>query len=434
MSLLLRSNQSLSDFVGVVVLLCGACFAPLVMLRLVHFAADSHLAGEMIGTLRSGAQPAMNRLNARQGSRTRVPQRRQMATDYASPAKGGMATVSAGVLVRAVRPAPPPVRSSAAAAAGGPVAAAVVTATQSGGPPGLKRPRMRAAPPVRKMTDAKGAPARRGRAARRRELTDDRRQRQRDDLCVRSPRAACASARHAPLPAPPGRRGCRALALGPAVRVRSRCPVSAAAALGCLLVAFLPVQGRPLVEWVRPLLNYLHGRVTGQGLFLGGPWADARANRRATRPSTAGRRGQRSGARREREERRGRGDSSGSRCTAVLQVTAPAYPLADRSTQQQRVSAWGSLLAQLGQEGSRLAAIQWVERTIPDSGRGFEDWWQSKGDHESPSAGSYEALDRRRRGRRRPGTRRSSWCPSTRDVASARSGGPAEDRTASRRS
>src|SRR3954447_19032420 len=79
MSLLFRSDQSLSDFVGVVVLLCGACFAPLVMLRLVHFAADSHLAGEMIGTLRSGAQPAMNRLNARQGSRTRVAQRRQMA-------------------------------------------------------------------------------------------------------------------------------------------------------------------------------------------------------------------------------------------------------------------------------------------------------------------------------------------------------------------
>ena len=49
--------------------------------------------------------------------------------------------------------------------------------------------------------------------------------------------------------------------------------LSAAAALGCLLVAFLPVQGRPLVEWVRPLLNYLYGRVTGQGLFLGGPWA-----------------------------------------------------------------------------------------------------------------------------------------------------------------
>jgi hypothetical protein len=158
MSLLLRSNQSLSDFVGVVVLLCGACFAPLVMLRLVHFAVDSHLAGEMIGTLRSGAQPAMNRLNTRPGSRSRVPQRRQMANDYASPAKGGLATGSAG----GPRPSGTPAAagaSSGAAALGGPVAAAVVTATQSDGPPGLKRPRMRAAPAVRKMTDATSAPS-----------------------------------------------------------------------------------------------------------------------------------------------------------------------------------------------------------------------------------------------------------------------------------
>ncbi len=62
----------------------------------------------------------------------------------------------------------------------------------------------------------------------------------------------------------------------------------------------------------------------------------------------------------------------GNRWTAILQVTAPAYPLADRATQQERVSGWGSLLAQLGQEGSRLAAIQWLERTVPDSGRGLE--------------------------------------------------------------
>ncbi len=59
----MRSDQSLSDFVGVVVLLCGACFAPLVMLRLVHFAADSHLAGEMVGGLRSGAQPAVSQVS-----------------------------------------------------------------------------------------------------------------------------------------------------------------------------------------------------------------------------------------------------------------------------------------------------------------------------------------------------------------------------------
>ena len=98
MSLLFRGDhQSLSDFVGVVVLLCGACFAPLVMLRLVHFAADSHLAGEMVGNLRAGAQPAINKITPSQ-SRS---MHRRMAHDYASgngspQARGGIATVSPG--------------------------------------------------------------------------------------------------------------------------------------------------------------------------------------------------------------------------------------------------------------------------------------------------------------------------------------------------
>jgi len=54
--------QSLSDFVGTTVLMCGACFAPLVMLRLVHFAADSQLAGDAIGSLRGGFEPVSSRL------------------------------------------------------------------------------------------------------------------------------------------------------------------------------------------------------------------------------------------------------------------------------------------------------------------------------------------------------------------------------------
>ncbi|MGH3472727.1 MAG: hypothetical protein ACRDPG_11890 [Nocardioidaceae bacterium] len=62
MALLFRDNgQSLSDFVGAVILLCGACFAPLAMLKLVHFAADSHIAGEMMGTLRGGLSPVTER-------------------------------------------------------------------------------------------------------------------------------------------------------------------------------------------------------------------------------------------------------------------------------------------------------------------------------------------------------------------------------------
>lgn len=55
------SGQSLSDFVAATVLMCGACFAPMVMLRLVHFAADTHLAGDALNTVRGGAAPVTGR-------------------------------------------------------------------------------------------------------------------------------------------------------------------------------------------------------------------------------------------------------------------------------------------------------------------------------------------------------------------------------------
>ena len=157
-------------------------------------------------------------------------------------------------------------------------------------------------------------------------------------------------------------------------------------------VALAPVQGRPMVDWLRPLANYVHGRITGQATYLGGPHALHRPHDGAsglTLPGIAGRV-------RVRSFDHAYGEVAvirqGGRWTAVLQVTAPAYPLADRSTQRERVSAWGSLLAQLGQEGNRLAAIQWLERTIPDSGRGLEEWWNAKGLRDAPSAADYEAL------------------------------------------
>lgn len=69
LALLTRGKgESFSDFVGTTVLMCGACFAPLMMLRLVHFAADSQLAGEAMGTLRSGMQPVLNKVSGKPGS------------------------------------------------------------------------------------------------------------------------------------------------------------------------------------------------------------------------------------------------------------------------------------------------------------------------------------------------------------------------------
>jgi type IV secretion system protein TrbL len=56
------TGQSLSDFVSATVLMCGACFTPLLMLRLVHFAANTQLAGDAMGTLRGGVQPIASRM------------------------------------------------------------------------------------------------------------------------------------------------------------------------------------------------------------------------------------------------------------------------------------------------------------------------------------------------------------------------------------
>ena len=147
MSLLLRDNQSLSDFVGVVVLLAGACFAPLATLRLVHFAADSQLAGDMVGTLRAGAQPAIDKVRS-----AHMPgaNRGQMAKDYASgqkssSARGGEAVTSAkaagpqagGGSAAGAGTAGSAAGGAGAGAGGAGAAAGGTTAAAAGGPAGV---------------------------------------------------------------------------------------------------------------------------------------------------------------------------------------------------------------------------------------------------------------------------------------------------------
>jgi type IV secretion system protein TrbL len=140
MSLLLRDSQSLSDFVGVVVLLTGACFAPLVTLRLVHFAADSQLASDMVGTLRASAQPTLSRVPHPHLSGA---SRSHMAKEYASSSKsssarGGEAVSTsaapgpqAGAGAAATRPSAGTTATGAGSSAGGGSAAAA-----TGGPAG----------------------------------------------------------------------------------------------------------------------------------------------------------------------------------------------------------------------------------------------------------------------------------------------------------
>ncbi|MGY0541377.1 SCO6880 family protein [Nocardioides sp. YJ-D4] len=71
-------------------------------------------------------------------------------------------------------------------------------------------------------------------------------------------------------------------------------------------------------------------------------------------------------------------DPHAATLTAIIGVTHPAFTLLDPAEQARRVTAWGRVLATTCRSG-RIASLQVLERTLPDSGRGLADWWNSHG-------------------------------------------------------
>jgi hypothetical protein len=155
-------------------------------------------------------------------------------------------------------------------------------------------------------------------------------------------------------------------------------------------LALYPVQGRPMVDWARPLANYAHARVLGRSRYLGG--ANALHRCKQVRLDLPGL-GQQL---RLYQARPFDGPVAalriGDRWTVVLKVRGTNYVLADSATQERRIADWGALLSQCGQEGSRIAALQWLERTIPDSGHDLEQWWTQHGDPTAAYAAAYTEL------------------------------------------
>ncbi|MFC7620662.1 SCO6880 family protein [Microlunatus sp. GCM10028923] len=60
--------------------------------------------------------------------------------------------------------------------------------------------------------------------------------------------------------------------------------------------------------------------------------------------------------------------------TVILEVSHPAFVLLDPGDQERRIAAWGRVLATVCRSG-RIAAVQVLERTLPDSGSGLAEWW-----------------------------------------------------------
>lgn len=81
--------------------------------------------------------------------------------------------------------------------------------------------------------------------------------------------------------------------------------------------------------------------------------------------------------------------------TAIVGVSHPAFVLLDPAEQERRVVSWARVLATACRSG-RLASLQVMERTLPDSGKGLSDWWAQHGNRsEGWAATTYgELVDR----------------------------------------
>jgi hypothetical protein len=156
----------------------------------------------------------------------------------------------------------------------------------------------------------------------------------------------------------------------------------------CAAATWLPVAGRKAIEWVP----------------IGGHWLLRSAvkqtsyRKRIVKPRPAGTLalpGDAASLRQYDDPETGAvmvHDPHAQTLTAVLEVTHPSFILLDPLEQERRVTAWGRVLSTVCRSG-RIARIQVLERTLPDSGTGLAQWWAGHGhDDGSWVATTYRGL------------------------------------------
>ena len=167
--------------------------------------------------------------------------------------------------------------------------------------------------------------------------------------------------------------------------------VSAPVILVCAALAWVGVGGRKLIEWLPIAARWLWRSTGGQLIY----------RRRIVKPRPAGTLALPGDAARLRQwvdPENGAvmiHDPHSATLTAIVGVSHPAFILLDPSEQERRVVGWGRVLATACRSG-RLASLQVMERTLPDSGKGLAEWWSQHGRQDSgwASATYAELIDR----------------------------------------
>jgi hypothetical protein len=78
-------------------------------------------------------------------------------------------------------------------------------------------------------------------------------------------------------------------------------------------------------------------------------------------------------------------------CSAVIPVVSDGLLLASQPARDQRLAAWGAVLAAAGRDGSPVHRLQWMTRTVPDDGAAAAGWFTAR-DTGGPASASYREL------------------------------------------
>lgn len=158
-----------------------------------------------------------------------------------------------------------------------------------------------------------------------------------------------------------------------------------------LALAAVPIGGRKMIEWVPISLHWMWRTRARQTSY----------RRKIVKPRPAGTLalpGDASALRQYEDKESGAvmvHDPHAQTLTALLEVTHPSFILLDPGEQERRVHAWGRVLS-TACRSTRIARLQVLERTVPDSGSGLSQWWAEHGnDDGSWVANTYrELIDR----------------------------------------
>ncbi|GAA2558729.1 MULTISPECIES: PrgI family protein [Micrococcales] len=139
-------------------------------------------------------------------------------------------------------------------------------------------------------------------------------------------------------------------------------------------LAVVPFGGRKMVEWVPITLHWIWRTRAHQTSY----------RRKIVKPRPAGTLalpGDAAALRQYQDKESGAimvHDPHAQTLTALLEVTHPSFILLDPGEQERRVHAWGRVLSTTCRS-TRIARLQVLERTVPDSGSGLSQWWAEHG-------------------------------------------------------